>query len=407
MRGGPGPSCPQSLSVQSLLLYPPPGPFGSVPIARGDLSLRGLLVDAEGVSSLGWLLDQYLEQRESSRNPLSRAASFASRVRRLCHLLVHVEPPPGPSPEPSTRPLSRNSKGRDRSPGPSPVLPSSSLRNITQCWLSVVQEQVSRFLAAAWRAPDFVPRYCDLYERLQRAGSELFGPRAAFTLALRSGFSGALLQQSFLTAAHMSEQFARHIDQQIQGGLIGGAPGVEMLGRLQRHLEPIMVLSGLELATTFEHFYQHYMADRLLSLGSSWLEGAVLEQIGLCFPNRLPQQMLRSLSTSEELQRQFHLFQLQQLDKLLLEQEDEGEQGLEEEEDQEEEKEAEKELFIEDPSPTVSIMVLSPRCWPVSPLCYLYHPRKCLPTEFCDALDRFSNFYSQSEEIGTGTWRLG
>lgn len=29
-----------------------------------------------------------------------------------------------------------------------------------------------------------------------------------------------------------------------------------MLRRLQRHLEPIMVLSGLELATTFEHFYQ-------------------------------------------------------------------------------------------------------------------------------------------------------
>ncbi|XP_065741943.1 cullin-9 [Phocoena phocoena] len=353
--------------------------------------------DVEGVSSLGWLLDQYLEQRESSRNPLSRAAAFASRVRRLCHLLVHVEPPPGPSPEPSTRPFSKNSKGQDRSPGPSPVLPSSSLRNITQCWLSVVQEQVSRFLAAAWRAPDFVPRYCKLYGRLQRAGSELFGPRAAFMLALRSGFSGALLQQSFLTAAHMSEQFARHIDQQIQGGLMGGTSGVEMLGRLQWHLEPIMVLSGLELATTFEHFYQHYMADRLLSVGSSWLEGAVLEQIGPCFPNRLPQQMLRSLSTSEELQRQFHVYQLQQLDKLLLEQEDEEEQGLEEEEEEEEEEKAEKELFIEDPSPTVSVLVLSPRCWPVSPLCYLYHPRKCLPTEFCDALDRFSNFYNQSQ----------
>ncbi|XP_036724842.1 cullin-9 isoform X2 [Balaenoptera musculus] len=296
-----------------------------------------------------------------------------------------------------TSPVSKNSKGQDRSPGPSPVLPSSSLRNITQCWLSVVQEQVSRFLAAAWRAPDFVPRYCKLYERLQRAGSELFGPRAAFMLALHSGFSGALLQQSFLTAAHMSEQFARHIDQQIQGGLMGGTPGVEMLGRLQWHLEPIMVLSGLELATTFEHFYQHYMADRLLSVGSSWLEGAVLEQIGPCFPNRLPQQMLRSLSTSEELQRQFHVHQLQQLDKLLLEQEDEEEQGLEEEEEEEEEEEAEKELSIEDPSPTVSVLVLSPRCWPVSPLCYLYHPRKCLPTEFCDALDRFSNFYNQSQ----------
>lgn len=119
-----------------------------------------------------------------------------------------------------------------------------------------MQEQVSTFLAAAWRAPDFVPRYCKLYERLQRAGLELFGPRAAFTLALRSGFSGALLQQSFLTTAHMSEQFARHIDQQIQSGLMGGTPGVEVLGRLQWHLEPIMVLSGLELATTFEHFYQ-------------------------------------------------------------------------------------------------------------------------------------------------------
>nr|XP_010332191.2 cullin-9 isoform X3 [Saimiri boliviensis boliviensis] len=378
--------------------------------------------DEEGVSALGWLLDQYLEQRESSRNPLSRAASFASRVRRLCHLLVHVEPPPGPLPEPSSRPFSKNSKGRERSPAPSPVLPSSSLRNITQCWLSVVQEQVGRsklksaegrgcslygisclppqvgrFLAAAWRAPDFVPRYCKLYEHLQRAGSELFGPRAAFTLALRSGFSGALLQQSFLTAAHMSERFARYIDQQIQGGLIGGAPGVEMLGQLQRHLEPIMVLSGLELATTFEHFYQHYMADRLLSFGSSWLEGAVLEQIGLCFPNRLPQLMLRSLSTSEELQRQFHLFQLQRLDRLFLEQEDKEEKGLEEEEEEEEEEEADKELFIEDPSPAISILVLSPRCWPVSPLCYLYHPRKCLPTEFCDALDRFSSFYSQSQ----------
>lgn len=54
----------------------------------------------------------------------------------------------------------------------------------------------------------------------------------------------------------MSEQFARHIDQQIQGGLLGGASGVAMLGHLQQYLEPITVLSGLELATTFEHFYQ-------------------------------------------------------------------------------------------------------------------------------------------------------
>ncbi|XP_023575510.1 cullin-9 isoform X3 [Octodon degus] len=357
--------------------------------------------DAEGVSSLGWLLDQYLERRECPRAPLSRATSFTSRVRRLCHLLVHVEPPPGPSPEPPARPLSKNNKGRDLSPVPVPVPASSSLRNITQCWLSVVQAQVSRFLAAAWKAPDFVSRYCKLYAHLQRAGTELFGPRVAFTLALRSGFSGALLQQSFLTAAHVSEQFARHIDQQIQGGLLGGAPGMELLRRLQQHLEPIMVLSGLELATTFEHFYQHYMADRLLNLGSSWLEGAVLEQIGLCFPNRLPQLMLRSLRTSEELQRQFHLSQLQQLDWLLLEQGEEEEQGMEEEEEEEQKEEGKKALFMEDPSPAVSILVLSPRCWPVSSLCYLRQPRKCLPSELCDALDHFSGFYSQKNEYRT------
>ena len=64
------------------------------------------------------------------------------------------------------------------------------------------------------------------------------------------------------------------------------------------------------------------MADRLLGVGSSWLEGAVLEQIGPCFPTRLPQQMLRSLSTSEELQRQFHVYQLQRLDQELLKLED-------------------------------------------------------------------------------------
>ncbi|XP_003508368.1 cullin-9 isoform X2 [Cricetulus griseus] len=353
--------------------------------------------DAESVSSLGWLLDQYLERRESVQSSQSQAPSFASRVRRLCHLLVHVEPPPGSSPESSTQLFGKNSKSQNGSPVLSPVLPSSSLRNITQCWLSVVQEQVSRFLAAAWRASDFVPRYCSLYERLQRAGLELFGPRAAFTVALRSGFSGALLQQSFLTATHMSEQFARHIDQQIQGGLLGGASGVAMLGHLQQYLEPITVLSGLELATTFEHFYQHYMADRLLSLGSSWLEGAVLEQIGLCFPNRLPQLMLQSLHTSEELQRQFHVYQLRQLDRQLLEQEDQEEWRLEEVEEEDKGQETEKEILKEDPGPEVSVLVLSPRCWPVSPLCYLHNPRQHLPTEFCDALDRFSSFYSHSQ----------
>lgn len=100
MWGELGPCCPQTcLYNYSFCLL-----LGCLfPISHVDPFLTYLLLDAEGVSSLGWLLGQYLEQRESSRNPLSRAASFASRVRRLCHLLVHVEPPPGLSPEPSTR----------------------------------------------------------------------------------------------------------------------------------------------------------------------------------------------------------------------------------------------------------------------------------------------------------------
>lgn len=62
--------------------------------------------DEDGISPLGWLLDQYLECREAARNPQSRAAAFSSRVRRLTHLLVHVEPcetaPPGvATPRPS------------------------------------------------------------------------------------------------------------------------------------------------------------------------------------------------------------------------------------------------------------------------------------------------------------------
>lgn len=49
----------------------------------------------------------------------------------------------------------------------------------------------------------------------------------------------------------MSERFAQYIDQMIQAG-----GGVETLERLQQFLEPILFLSGLELANTFEHFYR-------------------------------------------------------------------------------------------------------------------------------------------------------
>ncbi|XP_065742436.1 cullin-7 isoform X4 [Phocoena phocoena] len=381
--------------------------------------------DEDGVSPLGWLLDQYLECREAAHNPQSRAAAFSSRVRRLTHLLVHVEPcETAPPVVAAPRPKGRN-RSHDWSSLATRGLPGSIMRNLTRCWRAVVEEQVSSFLTSHWRDDDFVPRYCEHFSNLQKSSSELFGPRAAFLLALQNGCAGALLKLPFLRAAHVSEQFARHIDQRIQGSRIGGARGMEMLAQLQRCLETVLIFSGLEIATTFEHYYQHYMADRLLSVGSSWLEGAVLEQIGPCFPNRLPQQMLRSLSTSEELQRQFHVYQLQRLDQELLKLEDtekkiqvgagEGgrghERGTGEEaeleagaalaagagEEAAEEEDENEDLYYEGAMPEVSVLVLSPRCWPTASICHTLNPRTCLPAYLRGTLNRYSNFYNKSQ----------
>ncbi|XP_061052173.1 cullin-7 [Eubalaena glacialis] len=382
--------------------------------------------DEDGVSPLGWLLDQYLECREAAHNPQSRAAAFSSRVRRLTHLLVHVEPcEAAPPVVAAPRPKGRN-RSHDWSSLATRGLPSSIMRNLTRCWRAVVEEQVNSFLTSHWRDDDFVPRYCEHFSNLQKSSSELFGPRAAFLLALQNGCASALLKLPFLRAAHVSEQFARHIDQRIQGSRIGGARGMEMLAQLQRCLETVLIFSGLEIATTFEHYYQHYMADRLLSVGSSWLEGAVLEQIGPCFPNRLPQQMLQSLSSSEELQRQFHVYQLQRLDQELLKLEDTEkkiqvsheasgrghERGTGEEaeleagaasaaggagEEAAEEEDENEDLYYEGAMPEVSVLVLLPRCWPTASICHTLNPRTCLPAYLRGTLNRYSNFYNKSQ----------
>ncbi|KTF79549.1 hypothetical protein cypCar_00022873, partial [Cyprinus carpio] len=192
----------------------------------------------------------------------------------------------------------------------------SSIAGIALCWQGVVQRQVKSFLDSTCSLPDFVERYRALFLRLKKAMEELFGQHTAFVLALRQGFSAALLQLSILTAMHVSERFAQYIDKMIQES--GGDSGnVDTLNQLQQFLEPMLFLSGLELANTFEHFYRYYLGDRLLGQGKVWLESAVVEQIGTCFPNRFPQQMLTNLSESEELQQEFHLYRLQQLDKTL------------------------------------------------------------------------------------------
>nr|XP_054349410.1 cullin-7 isoform X6 [Pongo pygmaeus] len=374
--------------------------------------------DEDGISPLGWLLDQYLECQEAVFNPQSRGPAFFSRVRRLTHLLVHVEPCEAPPPVVATpRPKGRN-RSHDWSSLATRGLPSSIMRNLTRCWRAVVEKQVNDFLTSSWRDDDFVPRYCEHFNILQNSSSELFGPRAAFLLALQNGCAGALLKLPFLKAAHVSEQFARHIDQQIQGSRIGGAQEMERLAQLQQCLQAVLIFSGLEIATTFEHYYQHYMADRLLGVVSSWLEGAVLEQIGPCFPNRLPQQMLQSLSTSKELQRQFHVYQLQQLDQELLKLEDtekkiqvghgaSGKEHKSEKEEEagaaaavdvaegEEEEEENEDLYYEGAMPEVSVLVLSRHCWPVASICHTLNPRTCLPSYLRGTLNRYSNFYNK------------
>ncbi|XP_063184057.1 cullin-9-like isoform X1 [Chroicocephalus ridibundus] len=335
--------------------------------------------DPHGISPLAWLLSEYLESVE----PPSRGAAFGSRVRRLTQLLVHVDPG---SPEPEEARAAGGKEGKNKEvparAAKAAVEKSSGLWGISQCWRGVVQQQVQRFLEAAGQAPDLVERYCGLYQRLRGATEELFGQQAAFVLALGQGFAGALLQLPFLTALHVSEQFARYLDGQIQE-LHGAVGSAGPLHRLQQILEPFVVFSDLELAHTFEHFYRHYLGDRLLAQGPSWLEGAIVEQIGLCFPSRFPQEMLSNLAESEELQQQFYLFQLQEQDKRLLE----LDTGLDE---------ALGTASVED-VPEVKVLALSPRCWPVSPLCYMDEPGRFFSAALSAPLDEFAEFCRRSQ----------
>uniref|UniRef100_A0A673XUZ7 Cullin-9-like n=1 Tax=Salmo trutta TaxID=8032 RepID=A0A673XUZ7_SALTR len=315
--------------------------------------------ETQVLSPLSWLLTEYLDNAESARRCKSRAAIFNSRVRRLTHLLVHVD---------TSRVNTEELKP--------PIKCSDSIAGIALCWQGVVQRQVKKFLDSTCSLPDFVERYRNMYLHLKNAMEELFGQQTAFMLALRHGFSAALLQLSILTAMHMSERFAQYIDMMIQeSGVDSG--NVETLNQLQQFLEPMLFLSGLELANTFEHCYRYYLGDRLLGQSKVWLETAVIMQIGTCFPNRFPQQMLKNLSESEELQQEFHLYRLQQLDKTL---QDVNEEPSEPDEESE-----------------VKVLVLSPRCWAVSSPCYLDNSSRYFPKQLSTYLAEFTDFYSNSQ----------
>ncbi|XP_010894542.2 cullin-9 isoform X1 [Esox lucius] len=358
--------------------------------------------ETQVLSPLAWLLSEYLDNAESARRCKSRAAIFNSRVRRLTHLLVHVDTSRVDTEELKapikckginrSKDLKNGKEGKNKdaagissSPSTSSVKPkvknTSSIAGIALCWQGVVQRQVKKFLNSTCSLADFVERYKNMYLHLKNAMEELFGQQTAFVLALRHGFSAALLQLSILTAMHVSERFAQYIDLMIQeSGVDSG--NVDTLNQLQQFLEPMLFLSGLEFANSFEHFYRYYLGDRLLGQGKLWLENAVIMQIGTCFPNRFPQQMLKNISESEELQQEFHLYRLQQLDKTL--------QDVDEEmmDDQSSEPDLDSE---------VKVLVLSPRCWAVSSPCYMDNPSRYFPQELCTYLTEFTDFYSNSQ----------
>ncbi|XP_064503906.1 cullin-9-like isoform X5 [Pseudopipra pipra] len=279
--------------------------------------------DPDGISPLAWLLREYLESVEPPHRARGHRAAFGSCVRRLTQLLVHVDPG-GPEPEETRAAGGKAGKNKEvpARAAKAVVEKSSGLWGISQCWRGVVQQQVS-------------------------------------------------------------EQFARYLDVQIQELRRAAQGSTGPLERLQQFLEPFVVFGGLELAHSFEHFYRHYLGDRLLTQGPSWLEGGIVEQIGLCFPSRFPQDMLSNLAESEELQRQFCLFQLQEQDKRLLE----LDTGLDE--------------VLETASvadvPEVKVLALSPRCWPVSPLCYMDNPGRFFSAMLSSPLDEFADFCRQSQ----------
>ncbi|KAM9803935.1 LOW QUALITY PROTEIN: cullin-9 [Neosynchiropus ocellatus] len=339
------------------------------------------LSESSAPSPLSWLLSEYLKHSDASSRSRSRAALFNSRVRRLTHLLVHVDTRQGEHEElkPPVKSNAKEARNRDAAASSSSVQScvkrgSGSVSAIALCWQGVVQQQVRVFLDTSSSLPDFVEQYVSLYLRLKNSMEELFGQQTPFLLALRQGFSAALLQLSLIQAMHVSERFAQYTDQMIQ------ASSSRCLERLQQFLEPVLFLSGLELANTFEHFYRYYMGDRLLASGNTWLEASVVDRIGSCFPNRFPQQMLKNLSQSADLQQEFHLYKLQQLDYSLQDAVIEDWANSEEEAD-------------------MQVQVLSPHCWAISSHCFLEKPAKHFPAELCSYLDQFSEFYIRSQAL--------
>lgn len=74
---------------------------------------------------------------------------------------------------------------------------------------------------------------------------------------------------------------------------------------------------------------------------------------------------------------------------------------------EEEEEDESEDLYYEGAMPEVSVLVLSPRCWPTASICHTLNPRTCLPAYLRGTLNRYSNFYNKREQLGRGNWGPG
>ncbi|KAM3930738.1 cullin-9-like [Leptodactylus fuscus] len=345
--------------------------------------------DPGGVSPLSWLLTQYLENIQGSRRPKAQTSVFNIRVHRLTHLLVHVDTNPLDTAglKPPRHPDSSQLSARPPDSG------WSSMAGIAQCWQGVVRKQVQQFLEMSWNDVDLVPCFFSMYQTLRRDMDEMFRQQTRFLLSLRQGFCEGLLQLPYLTVLHVTEQFARYIDRLITA-IRADSSDLRSLEQLQQFLDFVLFLSDLELANSFEHFYRHYLADRLLSLGPCWLENSVADHIGICFPNRIPQEMLKNLQEAKDLEREEHLYRLQERDRGVLSEEvdEEDEEMVLEESSVLNMDEDENMEDVE-----VHISVLSPRCWSISCLCYLDNPSKYFPETLSTPLQHFTDFYTKSQ----------
>ncbi|XP_040203798.1 cullin-9-like [Rana temporaria] len=356
--------------------------------------------DPGGTSPLHWLLTRYLENSQSG------LSTFDSRVRRLTRLLVQVDTAP-----PGTTGLKppNNTSGENGGSSSGTVSASccgvGSMVGMAECWQGVVEQQVRHFLEERWKEEDPVPEFCSMYAAYRGALEEMFAQREPFLLALQQGFCRGVSHLPSPTALHVMERFARYIDRQIIA-VRSDSSDFQSMEKLQQFLEFVLFLSDLEMCNSFEHFYRHYLAERLLTFGLCWLENFVVDRIGICFPNQFPQQMLKNLQEAKDLQREEHLYWLKEEDTELLS-EEEGMVTMEDGGGTDWMEDGGGTDWMEDGGGTdwmedgggtedgfdVEVSLLSAQCWPFSDHLFMYDPQKYFSSSLALPLLRFTTFF--------------